>query len=197
MIGRRPAGANPRGLGQFLRSRSNPCDRLPCVHRAVGQTKRPILRLPPSQVSTAPDDRRPAGRQSSHRTLIAMATAAPSKGLASGVAPAVCTCYPARMSKPWSNIEPLARELCERGLRGKVPEDELARAVDRYWHCIAAELEAGLIDDRGNRMIPHEHDRDLDAYRDWRRRHPQYEVPPSTPRMLHGAPERKQEQQDG
>lgn len=73
------------------------------------------------------------------------------------------------MADPWCNIEPIARSICERDLDGKVPEDELPDAIARYWHCVAAQLEAGIIDDRGNRVRPYDHDRDLEAYLDWRR----------------------------
>ena len=79
----------------------------------------------------------------------------------------------------WENIETVARDLCERELRaGGNSEDALAAAVDRYWHCVAAEIEAGLIDETGKRLRPFDGDRDLEAYRDWRRRHPDYRVPP-------------------
>ena len=71
-----------------------------------------------------------------------------------------------------SNIEAVARYLCERQLRAAgTSSDEFPSAVDRYWHCVAAELEAGLIDESGNRLLPHDFERDLKAYRDWRRRH--------------------------
>lgn len=53
----------------------------------------------------------------------------------------------------------------------------LPTAVDRYWHCVAAKIEAGLIDEQGSRLLPTDADRDLEAYRDWRRRHPSYRVP--------------------
>jgi hypothetical protein len=79
----------------------------------------------------------------------------------------------------WENIETVARDLCGRELRaGGNSEDALAAAVDRYWHCVAAEIEAGLIDETGKRLRPFDGDRDLEAYRDWRRRHPDYRVPP-------------------
>jgi len=73
-----------------------------------------------------------------------------------------------------SNIEAVARHICAQqmesaGLTGLIFE----AAVDRYWHCVAAELEAGLIDDSGNRQVPFEFHRDLAAYRDWRHRHPE------------------------
>ena len=77
-----------------------------------------------------------------------------------------------------SNIEAVARNLCERIYRRVGTSDgELPSAVDRYWHCVAAEIEAGLIDEQGSRLQPFDIDRDLEAYRDWRRRHQTYRVP--------------------
>ena len=83
------------------------------------------------------------------------------------------------MSATLSNIEAVARDLCERELRAVgTAEDALTPAVDRYWHCIAAEIEAGLLDEAGSRLLPFDHQRGLEAYRDWRCRHPDYRVPP-------------------
>lgn len=82
------------------------------------------------------------------------------------------------MHQAWSNIEAVARDLCERQLReAGIGTSELCPAVDRYWHCVAAEIEAGLIDQQGGRLLVLDADRDLEAYRDWRRRHPNYRVP--------------------
>lgn len=81
-----------------------------------------------------------------------------------------------------SNIEPLARAICERDLRrgGAVSEDEMAACVDRYWHCVAASLEAGLADDSRERTVSHGAEQVIEAYRDWRERHPGY-TPPVLP----------------
>jgi hypothetical protein len=82
------------------------------------------------------------------------------------------------MPAAWSNIEVVARHLCERQLRAAATcGGELSAAVDRYWHCIAAEIEAGLIDEQGKRLQSADFNRDLEAYRDWRLRHPTYTVP--------------------
>jgi hypothetical protein len=82
-----------------------------------------------------------------------------------------------------SNIETVARVICANGLaRHAKSAEELARDVERFWHCIAAELEGGLIDEAGNHIVPRDLDQDLKAYRDWRRRHPTYVPPP--PRIL-------------
>lgn len=72
-----------------------------------------------------------------------------------------------------NNIEPLARAICERQLRagGAVPEGEMAAAIDRLWHVVASQIEAGLIDDDA-REVTHTLDAGLEAYRDWHRRHP-------------------------
>lgn len=88
-------------------------------------------------------------------------------------------CYRDAMPAAWSNIEAVAREICERRLLSVgTPPDEMPSAVDRYWHCIAAEIEAGIIDENGNTLRPFDLEQGLKAYRDWRRRHPTYRVPP-------------------
>ena len=67
------------------------------------------------------------------------------------------------MKSPLNNIEPVARAICEDGIRSMYPDPvALARAVDRFWHCVAAELEGG---------------EGIEAYRDWRARHLDYSVP--------------------
>lgn len=82
------------------------------------------------------------------------------------------------MNDTSSNIEAVARDICERRLlRVGTPPGEVPSAVDRYWHCIAAEIEAGIIDESDNALRPSDFERDLEAYRDWRRRHPAYRVP--------------------
>jgi hypothetical protein len=71
-----------------------------------------------------------------------------------------------------SNIEPRARAVCERDLRrAGTPEINLAADVDRYWHCVAAQIGSGLIDDT-DELVPHELGAGLAAYRDWCARHP-------------------------
>ncbi len=77
------------------------------------------------------------------------------------------------MSNSASNIEAVAHDICsvqmaETGLR----DVELDAAIDRYWHCVAAQLESGQIDERGDRVTPFDFDNGLEAYRDWCRRHP-------------------------
>jgi hypothetical protein len=68
------------------------------------------------------------------------------------------------MSSSTSNIEAVA----PRRVRSRT-----RRLVDRYWHCVAAELEAGLIDDSGNTVPERGFDEGLAAYRDWCLRHPE------------------------
>ena len=54
------------------------------------------------------------------------------------------------MTNPMSNIEAVARDICAKQLsRHGAAGAELAADVDRYWHCVAAGLEAGLVDDAG------------------------------------------------
>ena len=83
------------------------------------------------------------------------------------------------MSSSTSNIEPLARDICERDFRrAGIPQESLSAEIDRYWHCVAAQIEAGLMDDN-NELIPHDPDTGIAAYRDWRARHPDTNIPPS------------------
>ena len=82
------------------------------------------------------------------------------------------------MPTAWSNIEVVARDLCKRQLGAAgTCGDTLSAAVDRYWHCVAAEIEAGSIDEHGSRLRPADFDRGIEGYRDWRLRHPTYIVP--------------------
>jgi hypothetical protein len=82
------------------------------------------------------------------------------------------------MPSTTSNIEPLARDICARDLqRAGIPEASLAAEVDRYWHCVAAQIEAALIDDN-NELMSHDLETGLAAHRDWRARHPDYTIPP-------------------
>ncbi|NQU59294.1 MAG: hypothetical protein HQ513_18850 [Rhodospirillales bacterium] len=49
------------------------------------------------------------------------------------------------MSPSTNNIEAVARDICAKQLaRHGWRDADLAANVDRYWHCVAAELEAGL-----------------------------------------------------
>ena len=77
------------------------------------------------------------------------------------------------MSSPTSNIEAVARNICAKSLsRFGCTGAALANDVDRYWHCVAAQLESGEIDETGDRMAGFDHEKSLDAYRDWCQRHP-------------------------
>lgn len=80
------------------------------------------------------------------------------------------------MPNATSNIEPLARAICERSLRrSATSEIELADDVERYWHCVAAQIEAGFIDDPGD-AVAHDFEDGVDAYVDWRKRHPEFKM---------------------
>ena len=88
------------------------------------------------------------------------------------------------MPTPTNNIEPVARAICERKLRRictTEAELEVDVDVERYWHCVAAQIEAGLIDDAGE-PIQHDFERGVDAYFDWRARHPDFTPPAWQPR---------------
>ena len=84
------------------------------------------------------------------------------------------------MSSNLSNIEAVARAICARQIKVRDAADipRLGAKGDRYWHCVAAELEAGLIDENGDLLPESDPDLALGAYRDWRARHPDYVVPP-------------------
>jgi hypothetical protein len=78
------------------------------------------------------------------------------------------------MTSSTSNIEAVARDICSRRLsRHGASGAELATDVDRFWHCVAAELEAGHIDDAGDPLPDISLDEGLEAYRDWCKRHPE------------------------
>ena len=58
------------------------------------------------------------------------------------------------MTDSTSNIEAVARDICLKQL-SRFGGAELDADVDRYWHCVAAELELGQIDETGNRGPVH------------------------------------------
>jgi RNA-binding protein YhbY len=77
------------------------------------------------------------------------------------------------MNEDHRDIETVARALCERQLLDmSVVAEKAAAGVDRYWHCVAAEIEAGLIDRAGKRLVPFNFQSTQEAYSNWRRRHP-------------------------
>lgn len=82
------------------------------------------------------------------------------------------------MAASWANIEPIARAICARlyAVHFSAGAD-LDAAIQRHWHVVAARIEGGLIDDNGHDILPVDTERELDAYRDWRARHPEYRVP--------------------
>ncbi len=78
------------------------------------------------------------------------------------------------MNQTTSNIEAVARDICSKQLSRFAHSDaELGYDVDRYWHCVAAQLESGQIDESGNKLVPFDLETSLEAYRDWCRRHPE------------------------
>ncbi len=77
------------------------------------------------------------------------------------------------MSSPTSNIEAVARDICaEQLLRFGSTGAALANDVDRFWHCVAAQLESGEIDETGHRLAVFDLEKGITAYRDWCQRHP-------------------------
>lgn len=77
------------------------------------------------------------------------------------------------MSNSTSNIELVARDICARQMAYTCADtEELSATIDRYWHCVAAQLESGEIDQSGNTLISFNLEAGLEAYRDGCRRHP-------------------------
>jgi hypothetical protein len=77
------------------------------------------------------------------------------------------------MSSSTSNIEAVARDVCAKSLsRFGCTGAALAKDVNRYWHCVAAELESGEIDETGHRVAVFDLEKSMAAYRDWCQRHP-------------------------
>lgn len=72
-----------------------------------------------------------------------------------------------------NTVEVRARAICELDLMEttELRQAALAAAVDRYWHVIAAEIEAGLIDAAGVRR-DYDHETGMKAYQAWCARHP-------------------------
>ena len=71
------------------------------------------------------------------------------------------------MSNCTSNIEAVARDICSTQMAGIGLRDaELDSAIYCYWHCVAAQLESGQIDEMGDRVTPFDFDNGLEAYRD-------------------------------
>ena len=78
------------------------------------------------------------------------------------------------MAGSTKNIEAVARAICANVLDwdGKSAE-KLSAEVDMCWHIVAAELEAGIIDETGEYVDKLDWTRKTDAYRDWMWRHPE------------------------
>lgn len=66
-----------------------------------------------------------------------------------------------------SNIEPLAREVCERVCRRTgMAESEIPAWVESHWEAAAAEIEAGNCGESGEIMRGSDWRKGLDAYRE-------------------------------
>ena len=94
-----------------------------------------------------------------------------------------------RVMTSWTNnIEVVARAICAKRLeRDEWSEERLAFEVDMFWHLVAAELEAGVVDETGE-FVGGElaWKRKMEGYRDWMRRHPESRAVWETAR--YGAP---------
>jgi hypothetical protein len=72
-----------------------------------------------------------------------------------------------------SNIEAVARAICARQIaKACASPSDLTTDVDRLWGCVAAELEAGLINDDGRLVKNYTVEQGLAAYREWRHGRP-------------------------
>ena len=83
-------------------------------------------------------------------------------------------CFGGSKSGSTANIEAVARAVCTKVLGGEDTRDaKLAVEVEMYWPVVAAELEAGIIDETGEYFGEPDWTRKMEAYRDWMRRHPE------------------------
>jgi hypothetical protein len=72
-----------------------------------------------------------------------------------------------------SNLEAAARAIAEQiCLRNPRAGEDVPAWVDGHWHCVAAELEAGLLDDNGLPLPGYTVEKAILAVLDWRRRNP-------------------------
>jgi hypothetical protein len=98
----------------------------------------------------SPSGRRKPANETPFRSARYEVSRSRSEALAAIVKP--CK-QPGATSKP-------SRALCERQLRAAgACTGTLSDEVDRYWHCVAAGIEAGLIDEQGNRLRAFDFDR--------------------------------------
>jgi hypothetical protein len=72
-----------------------------------------------------------------------------------------------------SNIDPLhVRSVARQIAKACASPSDLKTDVDRLWGCVAAELEAGLIDDDGRKVKNYTVEQGLAAYREWKHGRP-------------------------
>ena len=78
------------------------------------------------------------------------------------------------MSGSTDNIEAIARAVCAKVYsRHATSDEQLAADIEMYWHVVAAEIEAGIIDETGQYVRDLDWPQRMEVYRDWMRRHPQ------------------------
>ena len=71
-----------------------------------------------------------------------------------------------------TNLEAMARAVTERVcLRTASEGEDVAAWVEAHWYIAAADLEAGLIDENGDRLPAYTPERARAAVRDWLTRH--------------------------
>ena len=78
------------------------------------------------------------------------------------------------MAGSTENIEAVARAVSARVFsRDGKSAEQLAADVELFWHVVAAELEAGIIDETGQYVRELDWSQRMEFYRDWMRRHPE------------------------
>ena len=78
------------------------------------------------------------------------------------------------MSRSTENIEAIARAVSARVfLRDGKSDDQLAADIEMFWHVVAAELEAGILDETERYVRALDWSQRIEVYRDWMRRHPE------------------------
>ena len=81
-------------------------------------------------------------------------------------------CYSADISGSTEHIEAVARAIGAKVLTRNGTRDEaLAAAMNMHWHIVAAEVEAGIIDETGAYVGELDWTRKMDVSCDWMRRH--------------------------
>ena len=78
------------------------------------------------------------------------------------------------MSGSTENIEAIARAVSARVYsRDGRSDEQLTADIEMFWHVVASELEAGILDETGQYVRELDWPQRMEVYRDWMRRHPE------------------------